>query len=89
MMDFDRKDEVLHKVTQNGMMFQQIQILQQQMIQMAAIIDKQNGSNMSAQLAAGFGSQIMQPEPEKGSAEMKKGSLADQARENTREGTSP
>lgn len=55
MMDFDRKDFVMQKVAQNGTMFQQIQMMQAQMLQMAQIIDSQNGTNMTEQLAVGFG----------------------------------
>lgn len=55
MMDFDRKHFVMQKITQNGTMFQQIQMMQGQMMQMAQIIDRQNGTNMAEQLAAGFG----------------------------------
>ena len=55
MMDFDRKDFVMQKISQNGTMLQMIQMLQGQMIQMAQLIDSQNGTNMTEQLAANFG----------------------------------
>jgi hypothetical protein len=55
MMDFDRKNFVVRKISQNGTMFQQIQMMQGQMLQMAQIIDRQNGTNMVEQLAVGFG----------------------------------
>lgn len=55
MMDFDRKHFIMQKISQNGTMFQQMQMMQGQMIQMAQIIDKHEGSNLTQQLAAGFG----------------------------------
>ena len=55
MMDFDRKNFIMQKIAQNGTMLQQIQMMQSQMLQMAQIIDRQNGTNMVEQLAVGFG----------------------------------
>lgn len=55
MMDFDRKHFIMQKIAQNGTMFQQIQMMQAQMLQMAQIIDQQNGTNMTQQLTQGFG----------------------------------
>jgi hypothetical protein len=54
MMDFDRKEFVMQKIAQNGGMYQQMLMMQQQMLQMAQIIDRQNGSNMAEQIAAGI-----------------------------------
>lgn len=47
MMTFDGKDRVVQRITQNGTLYQQILVMQQQMAQMAAIIDAQNGTNLS------------------------------------------
>lgn len=55
MMDFDRKHFVMQKISQNGTMFQQLRIMQGQMIQMAQIIDKYEGTDMANQLMQGFG----------------------------------
>jgi hypothetical protein len=55
MMDFDRKQFIMQKIAQNGGMYQQMLMMQQQMIQMAQIIDQQNGTNYAQQMAAGFG----------------------------------
>ena len=41
MMDFDGKQEVVQRVQQNGTMYQQIQMLQQQVAQLQAIITGQ------------------------------------------------
>ena len=52
MMDFEGKDEVVRRIEQNGTMYQQMQIMQQQMAQMAAMLDQLTGSNLSAQVQA-------------------------------------
>lgn len=54
MMDFDRKDFVMSKITQNGGMYQQMLAMQQQMLMMAQIIDQDRGTNMAEQIAAGI-----------------------------------
>lgn len=52
MMDFEGKDMVMQRVAQNGTLYQMVQQLQQQMLQMAAIIDRQNGTTLSQGLLA-------------------------------------
>ena len=52
MMDFDRKQFVMQKISQNGTMYQQILMLQQQMLSLAQIVDKHEGSNLAEQIAA-------------------------------------
>lgn len=47
MMDFEGKQQVISRISQNGTMYQQLQQLQQQMAQMALIIDAQNGTTIS------------------------------------------
>ena len=54
MMDFDRKQFIMQKISQNGTMYQQILMMQQQMLQMAQIIDQAKGTNMAEQIAAGI-----------------------------------
>jgi hypothetical protein len=54
MMDFDRKQFVMQKVSQNGGMFQQIIQMQQQMIMLAKMVDESRGSNLAEQLVAQF-----------------------------------
>lgn len=61
MMEFQGKDEVVQKIAQNGGMYQQIQQMQAQMLQMAEMIDAQNGSNLSGQMAAGITGQEVAP----------------------------
>jgi hypothetical protein len=54
MMDFDRKQFIMQKIAQNGGMYQQMLMMQQQMLQMAQIIDQTRGTNMAEQIAAGI-----------------------------------
>lgn len=54
MMDFDRKQFIMQKVAQNGTMYQQILQMQQQMLMLAQIVDKHEGSNLAEQIAAGI-----------------------------------
>lgn len=56
MMDFDRKDMVAQKIAQNGMMFNQILQMQQQMMALGGMVDASRGGNeITASLAAQFG----------------------------------
>ena len=50
MMDFDRKQFIMQKISQNGGMYQQMLMMQQQMLQMAQMIDPA----MADQIAAGI-----------------------------------
>ena len=54
MMDFDRKQFIMQKIAQNGGMYQQMLMMQQQMLQLAQMVDRSNGSNMAEQIAAGI-----------------------------------
>ena len=38
MMDFEGKDEVERRISQNGTLFQQVQMMQQQLMQMAQLL---------------------------------------------------
>ena len=55
MMDFEGIEKVRQRVSENGTLYQQLQQMAQQMQKMAAIIDQQNGTNVSA--AAGAAAQ--------------------------------
>lgn len=59
MMDFDDKQKVLNTIQSNGTMYQQMIMMQQQMLQMAQIIDKLQGTNMAEQMASGITGQPM------------------------------
>lgn len=54
MMDFEGKDDVLQKIELNGTLYQQVQSLQQQMLQLAQIVDSQNGTNITQQMVQEF-----------------------------------
>lgn len=54
MMDFDRKHFIMQKIAQNGGMYQQMLMMQQQMLQLAQMVDQSNGSNLAEQIAAGI-----------------------------------
>ena len=54
MMDFDRKQFVMQKISQNGGMYQQMIMMQQQMLQMGQMIDQMKGTNLAEQIAAGI-----------------------------------
>ena len=50
-MDFEGKELVRRKITQNGTLFQMVQQMQAQMQKMAMIIDAQNGTSVSGEVA--------------------------------------
>jgi hypothetical protein len=54
MMDFDRKEFIMQKIAQNGGMFQQMMMMQNQMLMMASELDKVKGTNMAEQMAMGM-----------------------------------
>ena len=51
MMDFDRKHFVMQKIAQNGGMYQQLMMAQQQVVQLASVIDGLKGTNYAQQFA--------------------------------------
>lgn len=58
MMDFDRKDFVMQKISQNGTMYQQILLMQQQLMSLGAVVDASRGTNeVTSSLVAQFGMQ--------------------------------
>lgn len=59
MMDFNRKSFIENKIRENGTMFQQLQVMQQTMMGMAAELDALKGGNLTQQVAAQMG--IVQP----------------------------
>ena len=59
MMDFDRKHFVAQKIAQNGTMYQQLMMAQQQVVQLASVIDGLKGTNYAQQFAAQMGGQPM------------------------------
>lgn len=51
MMDFKGKNEVMQKIADNQMLFKENAELKQQLLQLAQIVDKTQGTNMSEQIA--------------------------------------
>lgn len=64
MMDFDRKDFIMQKISENGTMYQMLMQLQQQMLQLGAMVDQAHGGNeVTAGLMNQFGMQTPVNEP--------------------------
>lgn len=61
LMDFDDKNKVIQTVQQNGTIYQKMVMMQQQMLQMAEIIDAMKGTNMAEQMAASITGQPVTP----------------------------
>lgn len=59
MMDFEQKDMVIQKVQQNGTLLQMVQNLSATAMKLATIVDGQNGTNTTAEVAAIMG--VAQP----------------------------
>nr|DAQ53960.1 MAG TPA: portal protein [Caudoviricetes sp.] len=61
MMDFDRKDFIMQKISQNGGMYQRMLMMQQQMMQLGAMVDNAHGtSEVTDSLMNQFGMQSYQ-----------------------------
>ena len=59
MMDFDRKEFIMQKISQNGTMYQMLMAMQQQMMALGQMVDKAHGGNeITAGLANQFGMQM-------------------------------
>ena len=58
MMDFDRKEFIMQKISQNGSMYQQMLMMQQQLIALGKMVDESRGGNeITAGLVKQFGMQ--------------------------------
>lgn len=62
MMDFDRKQFIMQKVAENGGMYQQLLMMQQQMLRLAQMVDHAKGTNLAEGIAAGITGGVA-PEP--------------------------
>ena len=51
MMDFDRKQFIMQKIAQNGTLYQQLMMARQQLMALASVVDRQNGTNYAEQFA--------------------------------------
>lgn len=75
MMTFEGIEKVRSRIAENGTMYQQIQQMQAQMQQMAAIIDAMRGTQLTAQMASEMGQGVGQPNS--GSEEVTSNPLGD------------
>lgn len=57
MMDFDRKEFIMQKISANGTMYQQLMMMQQQMFMMAQRLDQIDGTNLTQQIMMSMGGQ--------------------------------
>ena len=100
MMDFDRKQFIMQKISQNGGMYQQMLMMQQQMLQLAQMVDQARGTNIADQIAAGItgspapapvagGQQSAENTEALGGAEKAEASGTKKARQRVAESTSP
>ena len=100
MMDFDRKQFIMQKISQNGGMYQQMLMMQQQMLQLAQMVDQARGTNIADQIAAGItggpapapvdgGQQSAANTEALGGAEKAEASGTKKARQRVAESTSP
>ena len=81
MMQFEGIEEVRERISQNGTMYQQIQQMQGQMLQMATIIDSMRGSTITQNMAAAFSQQGQTANPRSGGgSEVQTNSLGEAAR---------
>jgi hypothetical protein len=54
MMDFDRKQFIMQKIAQNGGMYRQMLMMQQEMMLLANMVDESRGTNYAQQIASGM-----------------------------------
>lgn len=94
MMDFDRKEFIMQKIAQNGGMYQQMIMMQQQMMKLAEMIDAYRGGNeITDGLIQQFGTRM--PLATKGNVSsddnkvLGESSTTKKARQKTNEATSP
>ena len=98
MMDFDRKQFIMQKIAQNGGMYQQMLMMQQQMLQMAQMIDPAMADQIAAGIVGGqpvtpavggAPAQNVQKTEALGGAEKSEASGTKKARQRVAESTSP
>lgn len=90
MMDFEEIQKVKDRVKQNGTLFDQVMQLQQMLMQIAPLIDAQNGTNITGQLAMGQAATMADGQGgAKASVETSRGSLSAQAANAARNSAAP
>ena len=82
------KDQVVQRIAQNGTMYQQLQMMQQQIVKLAAIVDAQNGTTIMQGLGAEIaGQQQGMPQGAGGGGKVEVNPLGAAARPNVRADT--
>ena len=61
MMDFDRKQFVMNKIAQNGTMYQQLVMMQQQLAQLAQVVDPKLAASIVGGMQVGGGRPMVAP----------------------------
>ena len=90
MMEFDGKEKTLAQIKQNQTLFAQVMQLQQMVQQLTAVVDAQNGTNLSGQTPDVAGTAAMSGSDTKGgTTTQSRGSLTTQAASAARNATSP
>lgn len=96
MMDFDRKDIIMQKIAQNGGMYQQMLMMQEQIAALSAAVAKDRGIDPSAALGGGVPPQGNAPDdkvkPKENVAlggKSKESAVTENARKRVAESTSP
>ena len=77
MMQFEGKDRMAKKLQENGTLLMENQQLKDSMVQMATIIDAQNGTNIAGDMVQQFLSTGQMPQAQAGSASSMLGSTAE------------
>ena len=77
MMDFEGKDSVVRKISQNGTMYEQLKTMQQQLMQMAQIVDAQNGTTIGSQMASAFSGGVPMSNAGAGGGELESNALGE------------
>ncbi|MBQ7247123.1 MAG: hypothetical protein IJS22_03415 [Lachnospiraceae bacterium] len=93
MMDFDRKSSVMQIIQRNGTMYQQLMMMQQQMMALGQMVDQAHGNNEITQgLMAQFG-MAAPPMPQGGAqglpADTQESSVTSKARQRAADSTAP
>lgn len=89
MMDFDGIEKIRDRVGQNGTLFDQVMQLQQTLMQLTALVDQQNGTDLTQRVAAGQQQNMNIGAGRGGKVDVSKGSLSSQAASASRESTAP
>lgn len=77
MMDFEGKDSVVRKISQNGTLYEQLKTMQQQLMQMAQIVDAQNGTTIGSQMASAFSGGVPMANAGAGGGELESNALGE------------